>query len=88
MKPRYSKRVREEAALICAIAASGGVYTEHGNRRTRVYAEVFRALGTPVAGALSLAVNAYALLSDVYPTWTEITDAEAEALIRTGWSPP
>jgi hypothetical protein len=84
---RYSKRVREEAALICAIAASGGVYV--GTRYSRVYAEVFGRLGTGQAsGCLSLAsVAYYRVMEALSGPWTQEVDAEAEALIRTGWSP-
>lgn len=87
MSKRISKKVREDAALICAIAASGGVHLEQCGRRSRVYAEIVRELGDALERGLSLAVHAYAELRNVYPNWPVELDAEAEALIRTGWSP-
>ncbi len=77
MKSRYTKKVREEAALIASIVACSG---------------------TPAADCF-LHEPAY----DLYlAAWNEVTDrlgtvnwrwddpeidAEAEALIRTGWTP-
>lgn len=91
MKPRYTKRVREEAALICAIAASGGVFEvfeDLPGRYSCVYMTIYRSLGTPTTGSLSLAVRAYVTVTDELQCgWTRQVDAEAEALIRCGWSP-
>lgn len=79
MKTRYSKRVREEAALICAIAASGG-----GDLWS--YPTVAEALELARFGkAHRLAYDAWASLIDVYDSRDVERDAEAEALIRTGW---
>ena len=83
MKKRYSKKVREEAALICAIAAS-----EPG----AWYSVIEQHLGD---GAWSdeshcLASYAYGEARRRMPNveFGDVTlDAEAEALIRTGWSP-
>lgn len=79
---RYSKRVREEAALICAIAASnrdmndwyGGVADETGIQRQ---GEAFD---------LAIAAWCHALPASGALGPGEL-DAEAEALIRTGWTP-
>jgi sensor histidine kinase YesM len=85
MKARYSKKVREEAALICSIAASGGVHD--GIRSTRVYRWIGDELEV-INGAISLAIHAYLyLIHRHYTAWTQQLDAEAEALIRTGWCP-
>lgn len=82
---RYSKKVREEAALICAIAAS------NPDLRS-AYCEVRRDLGLPAYARngqpgdwrSSLERNAWLeAVSSQEPNF----DAEAEALIRTGWSP-
>lgn len=81
MKAKYSKRVREEAALICAIAASGGVYRERAERRSRVYSDVREAIGASSKG-LELAMSAYR--ASVPWPWTVESDALAEALIRSG----
>lgn len=87
MPVKISKKVREEAALICAIAASGGVTPERGDRRSRVYGEIHRSLGVGGSDeALGLAIYAYVCLSEFMP-WTPEFDAEAEAMIRTGWTP-
>lgn len=78
---RYSKRDRDAAALICAISAS----SEHGE----IYAQTCPAIGVDVCGpAHRLAFCAYVLLvCRLGMRWTRETDAEAEALIRTGWEP-
>jgi len=89
---RHSKRVREEAALICAIAASGGVvgYEERFGRRSCVYYTIYARLGSGMApGCLALACRVCATLIGTMPGgWTRELDAECEARIRTGWSPP
>ena len=82
MKKRYSKKVREEAALICAIAASGGWKSMEWS-----YGSAASALGIRSETAISLAWNAWKTLSDSYGQTDRERDAEAEALIRTGWSP-
>ena len=79
---RYSKRVREEAALICAIAASSvSIYP--------VY-DAFAASVAEHPDSLWLARKAWKRAMEGPPPashWTRVVDAEAEALIRTGWSP-
>jgi hypothetical protein len=84
---KYSKKVREEAALICAIAASGGVYEEHGpgvGRRVRIYLSIANAMDAS-RPALKLALNAYASMGGF---WGPEMDAELESKLRSGWSPP
>lgn len=80
---RYSKKVREEAALICAIAASTpGLHCS--------YWAVRRAMGwREPSRAVELALDAWFHVDDEFgrPGINPLTDAEAEALIRTGWSP-
>lgn len=85
---RYRKRVREQAALICAIAASSGAIGWF----TRNTAEQ---IGADL-DASELAFEAWNFVrlkdGDQYHSMltegARIRDAEAEALIRTGWSPP
>lgn len=78
---KISKRVREEAALICAVAASCSC---------RWYGNIHMDLGT--------SREAYGLAADALTAAFERNehgdhlerayDAEAEAMLRTGWSPP
>lgn len=78
MKPRYTKRVREEAALICAIAASTPGLSQD-------YAGVCSDAGFTIDGpSYDLAVAAWELCEFVWPS---NVDAEAESLLRDGWSP-
>lgn len=79
---KISKKVREEAAVICAIAASnsdlhdayGVVQRELGGRRHN--------------SAERLAINAWSkVFSAAADVSAPLVDAEAEALLRTGWCP-
>jgi len=84
---RYTDAEREEAALICAIAASGGVYREWSGDRGRAYSNIATNTDASNSG-LTLAIQAYLHVLDVTDSyWTREVDAEAEALIRTGWTP-
>lgn len=78
---KYSKRVREEAALICAIAAStAGVYWN--------YSETVHSLGLrECSEAHELAVQAWHSLFPHYEADDRARDAEAESMIRSGWTP-
>lgn len=79
MIPRH---VREDAALICAIAASGGTVGYHAALT------IARELGIEDRhDAINLAADAWAQAMVGRSDWTREVDAEAEALIRTGWSP-
>lgn len=83
MKPRYTKRVREEAALICAIAAS--------SNRTSFYTDIVVETDASDA-AHQLACAAFNTAISVGLPHTNSAescriDAEAESLIRCGWSP-
>ena len=73
------RKVREEAAMICAIAASSGP-------RYRFYSEVAEFIGASDA-AWSLAADAFSWALTMEDSDPRVHDAEAEALIRTGWSP-
>jgi hypothetical protein len=77
-----SDDVREQAALICAIAASTP-------RLCCDYASTSDQLDPPAGDvAFSLAMFAWHTAFDRNPDLSpEETDAEAEALIRTGWTP-
>lgn len=81
---KYSRKDREQATLICAIAASTPGMDQ-------AYGEVGHGLGIirtndrPQAGwsnAMDLALAAWSRCIS-----TEHPDAEAEALIHTGWTP-
>lgn len=75
---KYSKKVREEAAMICSIAASNEDYSQ-------AYASVDCDLPVRTSGeAYRLAMAAWRL---AFKGNADLCDAEAEALIRTGWSP-
>lgn len=81
---KISKRVREEAAMICAIAASNEWTGDWNNR-----------LGDPPKPGKTAAGNlAWAAQRITYRVWRESPHwnpsapwAEAESLLRTGWSP-
>ena len=79
MSKRISKRVREEAALLCAIEASNPELAE-------AYILVALHLGwnASFSDAYDLAIAAWERCS---PRPRPDVDAEAEALIRSGWSP-
>jgi hypothetical protein len=87
---RISKKVREEAALICAISAS-----EPGTRRCYDF-EIAKDLGlwrgsiakTAKRPSVALALAAWTHVFNADEIeWSEETDAEAEALLRCDWSP-
>ncbi|MGN6108803.1 MAG: hypothetical protein ACTHU0_27100 [Kofleriaceae bacterium] len=82
---RISKKVREEAALICAIAASTPF----------LYDQIAYQLPTAtIAGWLGASDDAFELALEARVrtagdgcSYTAVGDAEAEALLRTGWTP-
>lgn len=84
---KISKRVREQAALICAIAAcelpEEPQWQIRGDKA--LYTNIERWLDADV-DATRLALAAW---REVGPrrVWTQAVDAEAESLLRTGWSP-
>lgn len=83
---KISKRTMEQAILICAIAASGGVHLVDG--RTRCYGTIRLELPDASSDAMHLACIACGHVMDMLGSvWTCEVDAEAEALLRTGWSP-
>ena len=76
---RYSKKDREDAALICAIAASrlgARQYYDHITEECGIGRDV-----------LGLALGAWAAAHYSLGPWTHETDAEAEALLQSGWTP-
>lgn len=83
-------RVREEAAIICAVAASGGVLVF--SYRFYAYRPIQMELGFHFTSR-DLAIEAYSHVrkilreGDPESTWTREVDAEAEALLRCGWAP-
>jgi len=74
--------VREEAALICAIAASDG---DHWLS----YDDIADALGIDALAPVNLAYDAWNWAVETSPdSYTQVEcDALAEALLRTGWTP-
>ena len=79
---RIPEHIREEAALICAIAASSG--------ETTLYHTISNELDASNE-AYNLAYRAYGATYGLLPDDEEhpscIRDAAAEALLRTGWTP-
>lgn len=76
---RISKRVREEAARLCAIGASGPV----------AMFEVFEQLD-PSQPAAQLAWDAFGFACRTVGECADrsrVVRAEAEAMLRTGWTP-
>lgn len=84
-----SKRTREQAALICAVAASNPHLAESYNL-TCLH---LRRVGIPMSdAAYDLAFAAWEYVTDAlgrdFNTPNEgWVDAEAESLLRTGWIP-
>lgn len=83
---RITKKVRDEAALICAIGASNDDLCE-------CYSAIASRLGIPAqdlfgddAYRLALAAWDAAYVRGATTPGFEV-DAEAEALLRTGWLP-
>ena len=81
---RISKKTREQAATICAIAASSGA-TGYGEVS---YGEAADAIGASVE-AFDLADAAWSAANRKFFDGEKgrIGDAKAEALLRTGWTP-
>jgi hypothetical protein len=81
MGKRISKRAREEAALICAVAASSDF-------PARFYGNAAMDLGVSQA-AYRLAGNALqkAFEQEHGDAIERAYDAEAESLLRCGWTP-
>lgn len=75
---KYSKEVREKAALICAIAASTPDLDQAYNR--------LRCLLDKEVGADDEADD-LAMAAWRVTQYSDFPDAEAEALLRTGWEP-
>ncbi len=85
VKKKIDKKTREQAALICAIGASD---PGDGDQRLSYDLDIASRLGVRRDSApVLLAMQAWAVIWDRDEKWTQATDAEAEALLRTGWSP-
>lgn len=76
---RISKKVREEAALLCAIAAS--------DNYDGIVSAAWRLDSIEGAQELALEAQAFACSQRRLLTNYAETYAEAEALLRCGWSP-
>jgi len=88
---RISKRTREQAAMICAVSASDGSPRPDRDCYDLVAGRLWP---RPPKHAVNLALAAWDHVRDmecptgaVYVSWTAATDADAEALLRTGWEP-
>ena len=87
---KITKKLREQAAMVCAAAACVRSKSETGG--TMVYDHIGNLLGVSRA-ARKLALDAWHAAPN--PTdewrpdrgWTQARDAEAEALLRTGFVP-
>ncbi len=78
---KISKRTREQAALICQIAASD-------QSRTTCSCHVCIGFDLGVSTrAQTLAFLAQRHALNTHPTGFDLYDAEAESLLRTGWEP-
>ncbi len=74
---KISKKVREDAALICSILASNdGAWSDDLAEDMEISRE-----------AADLVEEAFDYVTRRVEWWTMHSDAEAESLIRTGWSP-
>jgi len=74
---KISKRTREQAALLCSMAACAEVASLIGASD--------RAGISPLSRVFTLAWNAY--MESPAASQPRATYAEAESLLRTGWSP-
>ncbi len=85
---KYSKRDRKDAALICAIAASGGAWNRRERRRDIGNDEIGRAVHASLP-AMELASEAFACVCDSAGNELSLSeiDAEAALLIEEDWSP-
>lgn len=64
------------------------MYVDRWRDRTRIYAEIAESVPLSHDSAYRLAVAAYARVLDALKSsWTPEVDAEAEALIRCGFTP-
>ena len=83
MPKRISKLVREEAAMLCAICASDVEPT------SMMDAQISITGSHEVTEAVRLACDAWCFAFDnvVGQYKSQELDAEAEALLRCGWSP-
>lgn len=82
---KYTKQQREDAILICDIAASGGVVTEVRPERSHVYSDIAIAVDVDHASQC-LSILAYSEVMSRSNHWTREVDAEAAQLLREGWS--
>lgn len=83
---RYSKRDREDAALICSAGACNPDAYCVFWIPTHLDADLVAASLGASERALDLALDAWLAVTGHPPIGAE-REAEAEALIRTGWSP-
>jgi molybdopterin/thiamine biosynthesis adenylyltransferase len=83
---KITKRIREEAALICAIAACEPA-SQHGVRGWRAYYDCIASDLDVMSESQTLALAAWRHACPLSVQWTPEMDAEAEAMLRTGWQP-
>jgi hypothetical protein len=75
---KITKKVREDAAWLCALSASNG-----GGHLYWYLAELFDISGKSVR----LAVSAWSVAPAPDGRWCSEVDAEAEAMLLSGWEP-
>jgi hypothetical protein len=82
MREKFSKREREAAAMYCALMASA-------TKAQWPLPEIAQACADASWRAISLATSAVCFVTSlsIYPLISREIDAEAESLIRCGWSP-
>ena len=92
MKKRISKRVREEAAMLCAVVASnrwmslsdGEYWLELAPSKV---AGVLDAFSLAHAARVEVDRSAGLAYDNIFYSY-QLRCAEAESLLRCGWSPP
>lgn len=86
---RFSKKMREEAIMICAVAASTPWLTcNYRETRMSLGLPSYSQPGTAWGHTLESLAWRYVCQQQGCDHSTAEVDAEAEALLRTGWSPP
>lgn len=85
---KYTKEQRETAALVCAVAASSLPVAERYFDIMGLIGLNPPPLGKGVNPTLTLALEAWDYVRQATGLdWSQEQHAEAEALIRTGWTP-
>lgn len=82
---KITKKLREQAALICAISASNKGFADwHSGAAEQIGIE---RESEPVLLSRAAWNQAWSIEIRIHRNYSANLDAEAEALLRTGWSP-